>query len=68
MLGGPKELPQREVERLVDLSREMNIPGKHPCVDGNSGCCGTAPTAAPANDQASLIERITKEVMAQLSK
>ena len=39
MMGGPKELPKHEVDRLVDLRRNLNIPGKHPCVDGASASC-----------------------------
>lgn len=29
-MGGAKELPQNEVDRLVELRREMNLPGRHP--------------------------------------
>ena len=30
MLGGPKELEKAEVERLYDLRRQFNVPGRHP--------------------------------------
>lgn len=30
MLGGAKELPPKEVERLYDLRRAFKVPGKHP--------------------------------------
>lgn len=29
-MGGAKELPQNEVDRLVELRRGMNLPGRHP--------------------------------------
>lgn len=29
-MGGAKELPQHEVDRLVELRRGMNLPGRHP--------------------------------------
>ena len=29
-MGGPCELPEREVDRLVELRRSMNLPGRHP--------------------------------------
>lgn len=72
MMGGAKEIPDNEVKRLVNLRKEMNVPGKHPCIDGNSGCgssevaATTCDASTPANED--LIARITKEVMAQLSK
>lgn len=34
MMGGAKELPQHEVDRLVDLRKSMNLAGKHPYIDG----------------------------------
>lgn len=33
MLGGTKELPQNEVQRLIDLRKKMGTPGKHPYID-----------------------------------
>ena len=73
MMGGPKELPAHEVQRLVDLRKGMNLPGKHPCIDGNQDCGGAEKTicasvkAETTNDQ-DLIAKITREVITQLNK
>lgn len=32
-LGGAKELPKKEVQRLIELRQSMNVKGKHPFVD-----------------------------------
>lgn len=75
MLGGAKELPTNEVQRLVDLRRSMNLPGKHPCIE-QDGACGisgqtsqaaTTPAASSAElDMRALTEEITRKVMEQL--
>lgn len=73
MMGGPKELPAHEVQRLVDLRKGMNLPGKHPCIDGDV-TCGASEAAATCDKGSSttssedLVARITREVMAQMNK
>ena len=71
MLGGAKEIPTNEVQRLVDLRKAMGLTGKHPCVD-KEGACGL-PVSSPAEvkqktniNQEALIAEITKKVMEQL--
>src|SRR5690625_3161780 len=32
LLGGPRELRAAEVQRLLELRKQMNAPGKHPCI------------------------------------
>lgn len=44
MLGGAKELPEYEVERLVDLRRGMDATGKHPCIEVEGACGITGQT------------------------
>ncbi len=36
MLGGAKELPPLEVQRLINLRKKMNASGKHPYINGDS--------------------------------
>lgn len=36
LLGGPKELPQAEVDRLLELRKQMGMPGRHPFIDGKN--------------------------------
>lgn len=71
MLGGAKEIPSNEVQRLVDLRKAMGLTGKHPCVDLD-GACGL-PVSKPVEakqktniNQETLIAEITKKVMEQL--
>lgn len=33
LMSGPKELPEHEVERLLELRKAMNMPGRHPFID-----------------------------------
>ena len=74
MLGGPKEFDKETVQRLYQIRRQMGLPGKHPAnlcqnKDGMNchncgGSCGSTETAA--NNDADLVAKITKQVMAQL--
>ncbi|MGL4738507.1 MAG: class II aldolase/adducin family protein [Cellulosilyticaceae bacterium] len=72
MMGGPKELPNNEVQRLVELRKGMNLPGKHPSIDGEAarGCAEVAATTYESKNTCDedLVARITREVMAHLSK
>lgn len=63
MLGGAKELPKSEVDRLYDLRRQFKVPGKHPadCQDG------TCSVASPVSSVGELdLEAIIKRVVAEL--
>ena len=74
MLGGPKEFDKETVQRLYQIRRQMGLPGKHPAnlcqnKDGLNchncgGSCGSTETAA--NNDADLVAKIKKQVMAQL--
>lgn len=33
MVGGPQILPQKRVEQLYEIRRNMGLPGRHPAVD-----------------------------------
>ena len=33
MLGNPQNLNEEQVEKLYDIRRSMNLPGKHPAID-----------------------------------
>jgi L-fuculose-phosphate aldolase len=78
MLGGARELPTKEVDRLIELRRNMNIPGKHPCIHGDQRCmkelhkqehncnCSNKKEKPVLGDD--LVAKITQEVMAQLNK
>ena len=79
MLGGAKELPTNEVQRLVDLRRSMNLPGKHPCIEMDTAC-GLQPAKASQNakpastptsgeqNMDALIAEITKKVMEKINQ
>lgn len=75
MLGGARELPTNEVQRLVDLRREMNLPGRHPCLESDTAC-GLKPapkTAEPKSatgekSMEALIAEITKKVMEKINQ
>ncbi len=49
MLGGAKELPAKEVKRLIDLRKTFNVPGKHPCIE-KEGFCGKPEGTACTHD------------------
>ena len=79
MLGGPKPLSEKQVQRLYEIRRKFGMKGKHPadlCPNAKAGkpschscggncSCGTVSSTA-AND-AALIAEITKKVLASLS-
>ncbi len=77
MLGGPKEFDKATVEKLYEIRRQFNMPGKHPanlnqdnteCNEpSNVGSCSgsvSADTAKPVSPE--LIAEITKQVIIQL--
>ena len=79
-LGGVEEIPCDQLEKLMELRKKMQIPGRHPgckkCKNlGTENCrckqniphscaCGSAPAPA-AND---LVAEITRKVLAELNK
>lgn len=77
-LGGPKELPQYQVERLYELRRQFGIAGRHPAdickTLGGGQCSGncvsenTEKPAAPttADDLTKVIQEVTKRVIEQM--
>lgn len=61
MLGGAREFDQAQLEKLYDIRRKMNLPGRHPAIN-NDACA--APAAAPAEKD--VVAEITRKVMEQL--
>ncbi|MDO5573607.1 MAG: class II aldolase/adducin family protein [bacterium] len=61
-LGGPKEIPEKEVEKLVDLRQQFGMQGKHP------GKAMLHHEQAGNMSQEELVAQITKAVMAQLNQ
>lgn len=82
-LGNVEEIPCEQLEKLMDLRKRMQIPGRHPgckkCKNlGTENCrckhnadgshtCTCGNHAAPAAS-ADLVAEITKRVMAELNK
>lgn len=78
-LGGVDEIPCEQLEKLMELRKKMNMPGRHPgcrtcpnrgtekchCkTDSSCASSGTAVTGANAD----LVAEITRRVMQQLGK
>lgn len=69
LLGGAKELPPTEVQRLIELRKNMGAPGKHPCVDGDGCHLDESDNSVKDNGQnAELVKKITEMVMRELNK
>ncbi|MDK2799074.1 MAG: L-fuculose-phosphate aldolase [Clostridiales bacterium] len=72
MLGGPKELPANEVERLYDLRKAFNLPGRHPgnlCSSQDSICSTNTCDSSSSNEEKQLeevIREVTKRVLSKL--
>ena len=82
-LGGVEEIPCEQLEKLMELRKKMNIPGRHPgckkCKNfGTDNCrckqnlpaaqaCTCSTAAAPAVSS-DLVAEITKRVLAELNK
>lgn len=69
MLGGAKELPPAEVDRLYDLRRQFQVPGKHPADCDGSTCekCSRGTDASSKTEVSeSDLEAIVKKVISQL--
>ena len=79
-LGGVEEIPCEQLEKLMELRKKMQIPGRHPgcktCKNlGTENCrckhnCdkGDKKAAAPAAGDAALVAEITKKVMEALGR
>jgi len=69
MLGGAKELPAFEVDRLYELRRQFQVPGKHPADCDGSTCekCSREDSSAKKSDVSeSDLEAIVRKVISQL--
>ena len=81
-LGGVEEIPCEELEKLMELRKKFNMPGRHPgckkcpnlgtdrcrCKD-NGGTCTCQHDSAPApTSQDQLVAEITRRVIAALGK
>ena len=60
-LGGVDEIPCEQLEKLMDLRKKMNIPGRHPGIEIEEE------KPACQNSEA-LVEEITRRVLAALGK
>ncbi len=73
-LGGEKEMTCEELQKLMELRKKMNLPGKHPgCTrcekQGTPACvCYTGGTCDGGAASADTIAEITKRVIAELNK
>ena len=67
-LGGPKCLNSEQCDKLIDLRRQMNIPGRHPgdmCKGGDCSCSDTKKEEPKAMDD--IVSEITKRVISKLN-
>ncbi len=67
LLGGEHELPCDQINKLLAIRKNMNVPGKHP---GCPACeipqaTGSAPSTAEVAD---IVAEVTKKVLAQYNK
>ena len=71
LLGGPKELDQSSVEKLYEIRRKMNLPGRHPATvcqnKGTINChncggmsCGTDRMGSVNNKESSMAKNNSK--------
>ena len=61
-LGAVHEISRDQLAKLMDLRKKMNLPGRHPGIDyGEEPACN-------CNNNAELVELITKKVLAALGK
>ena len=60
-LGGVDEIPCEQLEKLMELRKKMNIPGRHPGIEYEE-----APAQGCANEE--LVALITRKVLEALGK
>lgn len=65
-LGGAKELPKNEVDRLYDLRRQFNVPGKHPADCQSDACTCTPQPKTEAKASNAELEAIIRKVISEL--
>ncbi len=61
-LGGPKEIPEKEVEKLIEMRQQYGLYGKHP------GKAMLHQERTKIKNQDALVAQITKAVLEQLDK
>ncbi len=77
-LGGPKELNDKQVQRLYEIRRQFGLKGKHPadlCPNQKAGLpschgCGNCDGSCHCNGESEtdLVAEITKRVLEQMAK
>jgi len=71
-LGGPKEIPKDEVQRLYELRKKFNMPGRHPgdlCGVTGCACVNAKKEEAAKNENADLekmVAEITRRIMSEM--
>lgn len=70
MLGGAKELPKTEVDRLYDLRRQFQVPGRHPAdCEGDACQAGTTNTSSVTGESSvsnADLEEIVRRVIQEM--
>ena len=59
-LGAVHEIPNDQLQKLMDLRKKMNLPGRHPGIEIEE--------EKPACDTEALVEKITRKVLEALGK
>ena len=59
-LGAVHEIPNDQLQKLMDLRKKMNLPGRHPGIEIEE--------EKPACDSEALVEKITRKVLEALGK
>lgn len=73
-LGGAKELPGNQVERLIKLRENYGLTEVHPGMRCYDGACSTTPAAAtteqpkPQNDMERIVAEVTRRVVEQMNR
>lgn len=74
-LGGPKELSDTQVKRLIEIRKKLGLTGKHPadlCQQMNGVCsnCDTNQTSAEngEDDKAAIVQEVTRRILEQMGK
>lgn len=82
-LGNENEFTCDQIEKLLEVRRNMKIPGRHPgcskcsrrgtssckcLVPGSEPAPAPAPTQAPAPADSAMVEEITRKILAALQK
>lgn len=66
-LGGAKEFAPNEVERLYELRRQFNVPGRHPANCTDSACSTeTKPAASKSSVTEAQLEAIVRKVISEM--